>query len=308
MKKILLILMIPSFLWAQYTDDINTNRPGKTMGAYALGRKVFQLETGLSPYYDFHHTYRTESKAVQADLALRYGFLSQQFEAIAEFQYQAELYDSYRYDVEQEFRSYLKGITIGFKYLIVDPQLDAPKKADIYSWKNSQPNFWDMLKPAVSVYGGINYRTTDLFAQPEEAKITPKFMLITQNNFYQRWNLITNIYAEKLSSDYPTYGFMVTVTHGFNRNWFAFVENQTFKNDFYSDVIFRAGAAKLISEDAQFDFSISKNIKDTPNIMYASVGFSWRYDDAYNDVLKSRAVKFKKKKLKDKNKKKTEEL
>jgi len=31
-------------LQAQYTDEINTNRPGESMNAYAVGKQVIQLE------------------------------------------------------------------------------------------------------------------------------------------------------------------------------------------------------------------------------------------------------------------------
>jgi hypothetical protein len=55
-------------------------------------------------------------------------------------------------------------------------------------------------------------------------------------------------------------------------------------SDFYSDTIFRGGAAFLIHDDMQIDASISTSIKNTPSILYGGVGFSWRYDAGYKEV------------------------
>jgi hypothetical protein len=33
--------------YGQHTDQINSNRPGETMSAFAVGKSVIQLETGI---------------------------------------------------------------------------------------------------------------------------------------------------------------------------------------------------------------------------------------------------------------------
>jgi hypothetical protein len=42
------MLTIPQTSIAQYTDVINSNRPSQSMGAFSVGKRVYQLEQGLS--------------------------------------------------------------------------------------------------------------------------------------------------------------------------------------------------------------------------------------------------------------------
>ncbi|HQF48825.1 MAG TPA: transporter, partial [Flavobacterium alvei] len=40
-------LMIPLIHYGQHTDQINSNRPGETMSAFAVGKSVIQVESGV---------------------------------------------------------------------------------------------------------------------------------------------------------------------------------------------------------------------------------------------------------------------
>ena len=44
----IMMLTAPWISIAQYTDVINSNRPSQSMGAYGVGKRVYQLEQGLS--------------------------------------------------------------------------------------------------------------------------------------------------------------------------------------------------------------------------------------------------------------------
>lgn len=113
-------------------------------------------------------------------------------------------------------------------------------------------------------------------------------MLITQNHFGNgTWVFVTNIIADYITTDYPSYGYVLTLTKGFNNKWSGFIENQGYKSDFYSDAIFRGGAAYLLNKDMQIDASISTSLKNTPSILYGGFGFSWRYDANYKEVRMS---------------------
>ena len=110
-------------------------------------------------------------------------------------------------------------------------------------------------------------------------------MLITQNHFGDgKWVFVTNVIADYVTTDFPSYGYVVTLTRGFNDRWSGFLENQGFKSDFYSDAIIRGGAAYLLNKDMQIDASISSSLKNTPSILYGGIGFSWRYDGKYKEV------------------------
>jgi hypothetical protein len=52
---LLTLLLIPLLNFAQYTDQINSNRPGETMSAFSVGKSVIQLETGAYGTVSYTH-------------------------------------------------------------------------------------------------------------------------------------------------------------------------------------------------------------------------------------------------------------
>lgn len=285
--KILLVLaicFITHYNYAQHTDEINSNRPGRSMSAYAVGKSVIQLETGIYGINENHSLLGYDANGFGFDMDLRYGFLLERLEVMANLQYQKE---EFVYTFDQFNKSALKQSLLGAKYLIYDPYKNYEKKVNIYSWKANHAFNWHQLIPAVSFYAGANFTTkNNPYSFSAQAKISPKAMLITQNHLGDgSWVFVTNIIADNLLTDFPSYGYIITLTKGINQKWSGFIENQGFKSDFYSDSILRGGAAFLINKNTQIDASISHNLfKDTPSIFYGGVGFSWRYDAGYKEV------------------------
>lgn len=52
---LLALLLFSLENYAQYTDQINSNRPGETMSAFAVGKSVIQLESGVYGISQKHH-------------------------------------------------------------------------------------------------------------------------------------------------------------------------------------------------------------------------------------------------------------
>jgi 16S rRNA (cytidine1402-2'-O)-methyltransferase len=102
---------------------------------------------------------------------------------------------------------------------------------------------------------------------------------------YARRTGITNIFMDQYGTSMQSLGYVVTLTKGFNDQWTGFIENKGLKNDYYSDGIFTAGAAYLVSSSLQLDASVSRNYKDTPKLLYAGLGASWRFDGNYDEIL-----------------------
>lgn len=148
--------------------------------------------------------------------------------------------------------------------MIYDPYKNYEEKVNIYSWKANHRFKWRQFIPALSVYAGANIKGSDNYHYSDEASISPKLMLITQNQFGKSV-FVMNIIADKLGTDYSSYALIATLTHGLSQKWSAFLEFQGYDGDYYSDAVGR-GFAYLIQENIQIDASISKNIKDTPSI------------------------------------------
>ncbi|TDE28870.1 transporter [Flavobacterium ranwuense] len=284
--KILLIAaisMIPSIHYGQHTDQINSNRPGETMSAYSVGKSVIQIETGVYGIKQNHSLLNYDANGFGIDATLRWGLFMEKLELIADIQYQNEKYTTL---FNSTNRADFKQTVLGAKYLIYDPFKNYEKKVNIYSWKANRAFSWRQLIPAVSVFAGANFTMADNpYSFSPESSISPKIMLITQNHLGDgKWVFVTNIIADYVTTDYPSYGYVLTLTRGFNDKWSGFVENQGFKSDFYSDAIVRGGAAYLLNKDMQIDASISTSLKDTPSALYGGIGFSWRYDANYQEV------------------------
>ena len=275
--------MIPLIHYGQHTDEINSNRPGETMSAYAVGKSVIQVESGVYGIKENHSILNYDANGFGIDMTLRWGMFMEKLELIADFQYQYEVLNP---AIKYPERSAMKQTILGAKYLIYDPFKNREKKVDIYSWKANHSFNWSQLIPAVSVFAGANFTLADnpYYFSPDAA-ISPKAVLIAQNHLGDgTWVFVTNIIADHIGTDFPSYGYGITLTKGFNEKWSGFIENQGYMSDFYSDAIVRGGAAYLLHKDLQIDASISTSLKDTPSILYGGIGFSWRYDAGYKEV------------------------
>ena len=284
----LTLLFIPLLNYAQYTDQINSNRPGETMSAFAVGKSVIQLETGVYGISQKHHLLNYVTNGYGIDATIRYGMFKEKFEFIANIQYQNQIKEisSPFFGSIKENQKALKQSIIGVKYLLFDPFKKQEKKVNIYSWKVDKSFKWKQLIPAISVFTGANYTSANnTYYFPSKASISPKVIFITQSHFGDgSWVFITNAIADYIGTEIPSYGYVVTLTKGINKKWSGFIENQGYKSDFYSDLVVRSGAAYLVTENLQLDVSASSSLKNTPALFYGGIGFSWRYDGNYKEI------------------------
>ena len=280
---ILALLMIPFLHYGQHTDEINSNRPGETMSAFAVGKSVIQVESGVYGIKENHSILNYDANGFGIDMTLRWGLFMEKLELIADLQYQYEVFNP---AIKYPDKSAFKQTVLGAKYLVYDPFKNREKNVNVYSWKANHSFNWGQLIPAVSVFAGANVTLANnpYYFSPDAA-ISPKVVLIAQNHLGDgTWVFVTNIIADYIGTDFPSYGYGLTLTKGFNEKWSGFIENQGYMSDFYSDAIVRGGAAYLIHDDLQIDASISTSLKDTPSILYGGIGFSWRYDASYKEV------------------------
>jgi hypothetical protein len=274
--------------YAQFTDEINSNRPGESMSAFAVGKSVIQLETGAYGISQKHHLLNYVTNGYGIDATIRYGMFKEKFEFIANIQYQNQIKEisSPFFGSIKENQKALKQSIIGVKYLLFDPFKKQEKKVNIYSWKVDKSFKWKQLIPAISVFTGANYTSANnTYYFPSKASISPKVIFITQSHFGDgSWVFITNAIADYIGTEIPSYGYVVTLTKGINKKWSGFIENQGYKSDFYSDLVVRSGAAYLVTENLQLDVSASSSLKNTPALFYGGIGFSWRYDGNYKEI------------------------
>lgn len=270
---------------AQYTETINSNRPGQSQGAFSVGTGVIQAEAGLFLGNESHDLLYTETKNWGTDFALRYGFLMEQLEINVDGTYLSADIHPTAGNVDDYHRSGFPRLNAGVKYLIYDPYKNAKEEINLYSYRANHGFKWKTLIPAVSVYAGASYIYKDNpFVPASQEGFSPRVAAITQNN-WGPFVWVNNFIGDQIGTDYPTYGWITTMTHSFNPRIAAFVEFQILKSDLYSDDIFRFGGAYLLTKNLQVDVNALVNFKDTPSRFQAGFGLSYRIDMHNHDEI-----------------------
>lgn len=283
LKSIFAVLILFSFapVNAQYTEVINSNRPGVSESAFSLGTGVVQFEIGAFSVKEEHVPLNYEVAGFGLDFALRYGVLFDQLEFQLDGVYQNDKITNNNAAIPiEDKRSNFKNFTLGAKYLIYDPYKNIEEtKPNLYSYHANKKFQWKSLIPAVAVYVGANFDTKDNpYTAPGIEGFSPKIMIATQNNFNGGWVFVMNLIKDRIGTDYSDFQYILTLTHSFTPQWVVFGETQGISSDFYADNILRFGGAYLWTKDFQLDANISFNTKDTPTVFSIAFGASYRLD------------------------------
>ena len=184
------VTLISFYSYGQYTEVINSNRPGASHSSFSVGTNVIQLEAGGFLVNEEHTPLRYEVSGFGANFSVRYGLFFEELELNLEGAYQNDTFSDFRSSIVSETdRSNFKSFTIGAKYMVYDPYKNAEEeKPNLYSWKANHQFKWKSLIPAVAVYAGINYDTkNNSYTAPGIDGISPKVMIMSQNNFAGGW-------------------------------------------------------------------------------------------------------------------------
>ena len=78
----ILFLLLFSYLslFAQYTETINSNRPGFSQGAFSVGKQILQFEAGFGLGNEEHALLNTQTNAFIIDYNVRYGVWKEELE------------------------------------------------------------------------------------------------------------------------------------------------------------------------------------------------------------------------------------
>lgn len=312
-----LLALITSFTsYSQYTEVINSNRPGVSKSAFSVGTNVIQAEIGPYILNEDHSRLNREDRSWGVDFAARYGLLWEQLEINIEGVFQSTKRTFTNTVANEDRFSNFKTLTIGAKYLVYDPYKNAAEeKPNLYSWKANHRFKWKHLIPAVSVYVGANFDTKDNpFTAYGVEGFSPKVMVATQNNFVGGWVFVTNFLKDRIGSDQSDFQYILTLTKSINQQWVVFGETQGISSDFYADNLIRFGGAYLWDRNFQLDTALTLNTKDTPSVLGVTLGASYRLDfhkdkeiDNNNKVGKGKNKKDKKNKKSREAKKNTRE-
>lgn len=307
MKRVSLLLLFifgSQVIHAQYTEIINSKSPGFSESPYSIGTNVFQFETGL-----FYRSSNNESLLARpnifgGELFFRYGKFKEKLEFNLNISYQKDEVIG-----ELDSRYHVSGIsdlTIGAKYLFYE-QGFADKSKEIRSWKRRIAFDKKRLIPSIAVYGGVhtNYFVKESFLTKDsfidslyyEDGFSYKAAILLQNDFTDRLVVLSNLIADRISSDNQFYSYIVTMTYAINEEWSFFVENQgKYRDKSSPEYQFGSGLAYLFSTDLQLNASLRTNFFANYSYMYMATGVSWRLDRHRDEIVYKNSPKKKIKK------------
>jgi hypothetical protein len=154
------------FCHSQYTEIINSNRPGSSHGAFAVGVNVFQLETGISAQ-SLKHSNLNNSKidGLNFNYLFRYGFLNEKLEVFLDGNIITRniLDKNYINDYSTDLSETIIGKqTLGFKYLFFDPYKNKKWHGEnVYSWNAGRKIKLTDFIPAISAIVGSSFNFDD---------------------------------------------------------------------------------------------------------------------------------------------------
>lgn len=326
-RPALFLLFFSCLLQGQYTDQINSNRPGASIGAYAVGKGIVQFEGGYEfrKYKHQGYNFSTISGNI-AFLSVRWGFLSERLELTYQGSY---MFDKFTNKISsQEIVSKRKGFLqnfMGIKYLIYDP-FKQEEKVNVYSWKANNGFKLKQLIPAVSFTAGANFifdsshpypfgDVYDIVYRPlffqnlniqteREPFLSLRGILATQSHFLGRWVFVTNFIYDRFLTDYTTQSYILTLTHTFHPLWSVYLENEGVFSERYKDQIFRTGIAYLFSDEIQIESSVGVNNSVLPSSFFLNLGVSYRLN-FHKDFTSAAEIQYKASVKEEKELKKT---
>lgn len=247
--------------FSQYTDIINSNKPGNSTGAYSVGKRVYQIESGFSVDRLRGEALQSESLFNNGNLAVRVGLFSEALELIYE-------------------GSYNKSNRIGAKIMLFDPFKNPDNRPiNVYSWKKNNGFRWRNILPAIALYAGANIGLKSSPYLINNPSIAPRVMLVTQSHLTPKMVLILNgIYDFIGSEALAEKTVIASLSYAIKRKWSVFVEGQYSILPNYNEQIIRTGGAFLYRKNLQLDLYTGINFQNEPSREIIGLGFSYRLD------------------------------
>lgn len=293
--SLLFSFLLLSISHAQYTEVINSNRPSRSMGAFSVGKNVYQWEQGISfRHGEFDAFYDASFIGVGSRMQLRAGLFKEQLEVLGTMDYQVDKlsYQNASGNVNIT-RNAIRNLSLGIKYLVYDPFIKTEKyKPNLYSYHANNRVRWRDLLPAVSIFAGAQFSAGGIYPFQEnfhplyalnyrpitEPTVSVSGMLILQQHLKPGLVLVHNIGMRYITATISQKQLIGTLTYSSRSKLSFYGEYQVDDSVLYSDLTLSAGAAYLLTNDLQLDLALSQSMKTSPKLLTTGIGVSYRLD------------------------------
>lgn len=251
-KTILALILLPVMGYAQYGESIRTARPGQAIGAFTLGKNVFQLQNGYNITYleKVNGSIDGLNEVFNQNTVLRLG-LTEHFEISGVINWSTTYQEIGNSSVSV---GGVTGTQIGVRY-------------------NFTTN--EGIIPTI----GLQYRALlPLGSKGLSRKdMASRIILSTGNKLSKTINLTTNLIVDVEDFDTEAkIGYIIKTSFSLSRRWSTFIEAFGSFDPFV--VNFDTGLAYLVNKDFQLDFSAGYFDNSLSQDYFYDFGLSWRFD------------------------------
>ena len=156
LKCFLLIFLFGfSSVYSQYTEVINSNKPGFSESPYSVGTGVYQFESSIFLKNTSIEPTFSRPQSLGFDMLFRTSFFLEKLELNAQVSYQRDKIAFKNIFTSHYFTTGLGKFTIGAKYLLFQQEYE-DKSKEVRSWKRRNAFDKKRLIPSVAIYAGIN--------------------------------------------------------------------------------------------------------------------------------------------------------
>ncbi|WP_299109222.1 transporter [uncultured Tenacibaculum sp.] len=286
-KKILffILLLITSTVKSQYTNVINSNRPGFSENPYSVGTGVYQFESSLFFRKAEATPLFSNPQSLGLDLLFRTSFLYDRLELNLNTTFQNDKIAFKNIFESSHTQTGLGKFTLGAKYLVYTPTYN-DKGKEIRSWRARHSFDWKRWIPHVGVYAGVNFGSF-LTDYNERGGISPKIGVLLLNELSNELNVVTNFYYDYIGTDFSQFSYILTATYNVNDYWSVFTEIQSQFEKYEDRTNLGLGLAYLYNENLQFNTSLRAMFERDNAGVYAGIGVSYRINrhvDEFSEI------------------------
>lgn len=252
-KAAFLIFLLVAWAYeakSQFNETIRTGRPGQAIGAFTVGKGIFQVQSGFDYFRSANNDIGFKSEGFLNNTVVRFG-LTDPFEVSALFEYKTE---SVRYGGEDESQQGLSAMDVGMRYHIFTG---------------------DGLIPNVGFQ--IRFRLP-MLSEPYEIKdVAPRFIFATSQTLGKHFTLITNLGASwNGNNSAPTGIYIINLSFPFSKSLGSYIETYGSVHRGVFTIKFDSGIAWLLNENLQLDLHGGVSENHGVSEQFLSVGVSAR--------------------------------
>lgn len=234
--------------YGQFNETIRTGRPGQSIGAFTLGKSIFQVQSGFDVFGS--DTDGLSSSGYLSNTVMRFG-LTETFEISALVEHKWEEIKTNGSPMDLTGWS---AVDVGMRY-------------HIYSGKGLVPN----------VGFQIRFRLPDMGGDYEIEQLAPRFLVVTSQALTEKITLITNSGASWDGvSGIPRGNYTINLSTPITNTVGVFIENygSVFRSTW--ETYWDTGIAWLVTPDLQLDLYGGLGNNNNRKDHFVSLGVSWR--------------------------------